>query len=205
MVLFMEDRRSTLVPVPLVAPLWERFFIVSSLVLVATVDVEGTPDIAPKHMAMPLGWESWFCFACSPRHTTYRNSVTVEAFTVGYPGPELIVEASLSASPREPDDSKPALAALDTMPAASVEGVLVAGCQVHLECSLDRVVDGFGENSLVIGRVVAAHAAREAIRSPERDDAELLQDRPLLAYVHPGRFSTIRETDGFPFPAGFSI
>jgi flavin reductase (DIM6/NTAB) family NADH-FMN oxidoreductase RutF len=201
----MEESRPDLVPLPLVAPLWERFFTVASLVLVATVDAEGTPDIAPKHMAMPLGWESWFCFVCSPRHTTYTNTVEAGAFTVGYPGPELLVEASLSASPREQDASKPALAALDTVPATTVAGILVAGCHVHLECELDRVLDGFGENSLVIGRVVAALATREAMRGFERDDAELVQDRPLLAYVHPGRFSTIRETDGFPFPAGFSI
>lgn len=201
----MDDSRRNLVPLPLVAPIWERFFTVAPIVLVATVDADGRPDIAPKHMAMPLGWESWFCFVCSPRHTTHTNTVTVGAFTVGYPGPELLVEASLSASPREPDASKPALAALDTMPATAVEGVLVAGCHVHLECELDRVLEGFGENSLVIGRVVAALVAGEALRSPERDDAELVQDRPLLAYVHPGRFSTVRETDGFPFPAGFSI
>lgn len=190
-------------PLPADAPLWGRFFTVAPLVLVATLDAAGQHDVAPKHMAMPLGWESWFCFVCSPRHTTYGNTVARGCFTVSYPGPGLIVGAGLAASPREPDGSKPALAALDTFPASTVDGVLVAGCPLYLECELDRVLDGFGENSLVIGRVVAAAATEAALRDQDRDDAELVHELGLLAVVHPGRFATIRDTQAFPFPAGF--
>jgi len=176
---------------------------VAPLVLVATRDADGVDDVAPKHMAIPLGWESFFCFVCSPRHATYTNAASRGCFTVSYPGPEATVMASLTASPREPDASKPALAALDTFPASTVDGVLVSGCVLYLECELDRMVDGFGENSLVIGRVVAAAAAQDAVRDPEQDDADLLYARPLLAYLHPGRAATIKETTSFPYPVGF--
>jgi predicted pyridoxine 5'-phosphate oxidase superfamily flavin-nucleotide-binding protein len=54
------------------APIWDRFFRVAPLVLVGTLEEDGSPDLAPKHMAMPRGWENWFCFACSPRHATQR-------------------------------------------------------------------------------------------------------------------------------------
>lgn len=192
-------------PLAVSTPVWERFFLVAPLVLVATVDLAGRHDVAPKHMAMPLGWENWFCFACSPRHTTYTNALETGAFTVGYPGPELVVQAGLAASPREDDATKPALAALDTLPASTVPGVLVAGCSVNLECELDRIVDGFGDGSLVVGRVVAACADPAALRDAESDDADRIRDRPLLAYVHPGRFASIGPTQGFPFPAGFGI
>ena len=192
-----------IVALPVTAPLWTRVFTVAPLVLVATRDEHGVDDIAPKHMAIPLGWDSFFCFVCSPRHTTYANAAARGCFTVSYPGPEATLIAGLAASPREPDASKPALAALDTFAATAVDGVLVAGCVLYLECELDRTVDGFGENSLVIGRVVAAAALADAVRDPERDDADVVYARPLLAYLHPGRAATIKETTSFPYPVGF--
>ena len=75
---------------------------------------------------------------------------------------------------------------------------------LFLECRLERTVDGFGDNSLVIGRVVAAYADPESLRAFERDDAELIRDQPLLAYLYPQHFATIREGQTFPFPRGFS-
>ena len=35
---------------------------------------------------------------------------------------------------------------------------------MYLECELDRIVDGFGVNSLIIGRVVAARVAEDSER-----------------------------------------
>jgi hypothetical protein len=39
-------------------------------------------------------------------------------------------------------------------------------------------------------------------QEPDGDDAELLYRNPPLAYLHPGRFATLKETQAFPFPAG---
>jgi predicted pyridoxine 5'-phosphate oxidase superfamily flavin-nucleotide-binding protein len=36
-------------------PVWERFFTVAPLVLVGTIDEDGTLDMAPKHMVTPMG------------------------------------------------------------------------------------------------------------------------------------------------------
>ena len=71
------------------------------------------------------------------------------------------MEAGLAAGGRLPDGAKPTLAALRTFPASAVDGVLVLGCPLYLECKLERTVDGFGDNSLVVGRVVAAPPARK--------------------------------------------
>jgi hypothetical protein len=65
------------------------------------------------------------------------------------------------------------------------------------------VIDGFGENSLIVGRVVSASAPRAALRGPEVDDADLLRELSLLVYLAPGRFGVVRETYSFPFPADF--
>jgi flavin reductase (DIM6/NTAB) family NADH-FMN oxidoreductase RutF len=183
--------------------LWERVFTVAPLVLVGSKDTDGTYDLAPKHMAMPLGWQSRYGFVCTPRHRTYRNIELHGAFTVSFPRSFQIVQAALAASPREQDGTKPALAALPTFPAQDVDGVLAHGCYAFLECELDRFVE-FDDASLVIGRIIAASAVDEAIRDPDRDDAELLRRVSPLAYLSPSRWAAIEESLSFPFPASFT-
>jgi flavin reductase (DIM6/NTAB) family NADH-FMN oxidoreductase RutF len=185
------------------APIWDRVFLVAPLVLVATKEGEGY-DVAPKHLALPLGWDNYFGFVCSPSHATYRNLEAHPQFTVSFPGADLILETSMAAGARRPDSSKPTLAAVPTLPARAVDGVLVAGCSLYLECELDRVVDGFDENSLVVGRVIAASAPRGALRGHDVDDADLLHELRPLVYLAPGRFGVVDRTHEFPRPVGFS-
>ncbi len=137
--------------------MWQRVFAVAPLVLVGTKEADDY-DFAPKHMAMPLGWEGFYCFVCSPRHATYRNVVEHPQFTVSFPRPEQIVESSLAAGGRLEGGAKPTLAAVPSVPARAVDGRLVEGCSLYLECDLERIVDGFGPNSLIVGRVAAASA-----------------------------------------------
>jgi flavin reductase (DIM6/NTAB) family NADH-FMN oxidoreductase RutF len=153
-------------------------------------------------MAGPMSWGNWFGFVCTPRHHTYSNAVREGVFTVSYPTPEQLLEASLAAAPRYPSEGKPALDVLETVPAEVVSGVLLAGAWLHLECVTERVVDDLGDNSLVIGRIVAASIDEHSLRAPDRDDQDLIQAAPLLAYLHPGRCAAISESRAFPFPAG---
>jgi flavin reductase (DIM6/NTAB) family NADH-FMN oxidoreductase RutF len=181
-------------------PLWERFFTVAPLVLVGTREPDGRYDLAPKHLALPLGWQNFFGFVCTPRHATYFNAWRERAFTVSFPRPGQLVETSLAASARCGDGSKPVVATLATVPARKVNGVLVEGASIQLECELDRIVDGFGDNSLVVGRIVAAYADPAALRDADRAPEDVLAAAPLLAYVSPGRFATIDHALSFPFP-----
>ncbi|HEY7148244.1 MAG TPA: flavin reductase [Gaiellaceae bacterium] len=181
---------------------WQRVFSVAPLVIVGSKDTDGTYDLAPKHMAMPLGWRDGYGFVCTPRHRTYRNIERHGVFTVSFPRSFQIVQAALAATSREPDGTKPALAALPTFLATRVDGVLVHGCYAFLECELDRFVE-IDDASLVIGRIVAAAAVEEAIRDPDRDDAELLRHVAPLAYLSPSRFATVDHSQSFPFPSSF--
>ncbi|MEZ4292488.1 MAG: hypothetical protein R3E53_18875 [Myxococcota bacterium] len=100
---------------------------------------------------------------------------------------------------------KPILTVLPTRPASRVDGVLVEDCSLALsECELHGITDGFGPNSLIVGRIVAAAVDEDYLRISERDEGEQMLEAPLLAYVSPGRHATIRETTRFPFPKGFS-
>ncbi len=198
----MEDATQRAVPVPTDTPIWSRFFTIAPLVLVGTREGDGH-DLAPKHMAMPLGWDNYFCFVCSPDHATQVNAERTGEFTVSFPRPGQIVETSLAAGPREADSSKPSLAGVPTFPAREVDGVLVQDAYLWLECTLDRIIDGFGANTLVIGRVVAASVEEGALRASDSDDADVIREAPLLAYLSPGRFASVSESFSFPFHANF--
>ena len=191
--------------VPISSPIWSQFFVVAPLVLVGTREQNGGHDLAPKHMAMPLGWQNYFCFVCHPSHATQRNAERSGEFTVSFPRPEGIIQASLGAAGRRPDGSKPGLAAIPVFPATRVDGVLVRDAHLWLECELERIIDGFGENTLIVGRVVAAAVDEEALRASDSDDAERIRAHPLLAYLSPGRFAPISESFSFPFPVDFRL
>ena len=199
-----RDNTDGLIPLAVDRPIWDRFFGVFPLVIVSSKEQDGRHNLAPKHLAMPLGWENNYCFVCSPRHTTYHNIRRQGAFTISYPRPTEVLLASLAAAPRCEDQSKPSLLVLPTFPARQVDGVLVEGCYLFLECTLHRIIDGFGPNSLIIGNVVAAMAHEDALRAEDWDEGDQIYHSPLLAYLSPGRFAEIRQSRSFPFPKGFS-
>lgn len=200
----METKRSPdLVTLDASRPIWDQFFWVAPLVLVGTKEGEGY-NLAPKHMAFPLGWDNYFAFVCTPRHETYHSVIATGEFTVTFPRPSQVVLASLTAEPREDGaEPKPMLSAMSTVEASQVDGVFLEDGYLFLECGLDQVVDGFSLNSLIIGRVLAAHVHRDALRSEDRDDQDVIFQSPLLAYLSPGRYATVKESFAFPFPADF--
>jgi flavin reductase (DIM6/NTAB) family NADH-FMN oxidoreductase RutF len=183
-------------------PVWERFFQVSPLVVVGTREPDGRYDLAPKHMAMPLGWGNYFGFVCTPAHATYVNARREGAFTVSFPRPSQVLLTSLAAAPRCDGDAKPSLALLPTFPARTVDGVLIEDAYLYLECETHRIFDEFDENSLVTGRVVETLVSEDAIRRADKDDEQVIFKAPLLAYVAPGRYAEISRTFAFPFHHG---
>jgi flavin reductase (DIM6/NTAB) family NADH-FMN oxidoreductase RutF len=193
-----------LVPLEVDASIWKQVPVVSPLVVVGTREGDGY-NLAVKHMAMPVGWDNYFAFACTPRHATYHNARHTGVFTVSFPRPEQVSYAGLAAAARcDRRGTKPGLAALPTTPAGVVDGVLLAGAYLCLECELDRIVDGFGGGSLVAGRIVAAHVHPEARPPGGAADPDVLEQAPLLVYVSPGRYGVLTESYPFPFPVPFA-
>ena len=182
---------------------FETLYTAAPLVLVGTRDPDGSANLAPKHMAMPLGWSDHFGFVCTPEHGTYRNVERTGVFTVSYPRPEHVLETSLAAAPRDGEGDKPALAAIETVEAESVDAPAVAGAYGVLACEHDRTVGGFGEAGLVAGEVVAKHVHSDAYRSDDAEPEALLRRAPVLAHLYPDRFAEISESRQFPFPEGF--
>ncbi len=199
----MDNKTTRLVRLDTDEPIWERFYTVFPLVVVGTREADGSDDLAPKHLAIPMSWKNHFGFVCTPSHHTYQNIQRGGQFAVSYMRPDQTVLASLAASPRCEDGSKPITQALPTINAEQVNAPLVEGAYLYLECELDQIVDNLGDNSLIIGRIVGVQVAEDALRSSDQDDEDLLMSAPLLAYLYPGRFSTIANTTQLPFPAGF--
>jgi flavin reductase (DIM6/NTAB) family NADH-FMN oxidoreductase RutF len=184
-------------------PIWESFFTVFPLVIVGTREADGSDDLAPKHLAIPMSWQNHFGFVCTPRHNTYQNIQRDKEFAVTYMRPSQTVLASLAASPRCDDGSKPITEAMPTFAAESVKASFVRDGYLFLECELQQIVDNLGDNSLIIGRIVSARVAEDALRTSDRDDEDLVYTSPLLAYLYPGRFAEIKNSNKLPFPAGF--
>ncbi|MGI9203309.1 MAG: flavin reductase family protein [Woeseiaceae bacterium] len=180
-------------------PVWDRCYMVAPLVLVGTRDDDGSLDLAPKHMAMPMGWQNYFGFVCSATHHTYTNIERTGQFTVSYTQPSQILYTSLAASPRYSGGQKTVLQSFATFPAKKIDGEFIEDAYLFLECKHHKTIDGFGENCLITGEVVAAYAHPDYIRSSELDDQELIHQAPLLAYLPPGRFASITRSNAFPF------
>ena len=181
-------------------PVWEQFFTVAPLVLIGTRDEDGALDLAPKHMVTPMGWQNYFGFVCTPRHSTCRNIERTGVFTVSYPKPSQVLTTSLAASPRCEHGEKPVISYLPTFPATEIDGEFVRDGYLFFECRHYKTVGGFGENCLITGEIIAAYADDDFLRHSEADDQETIHDAPLFAYLAPGRFSTIDRSNAFPFP-----
>jgi flavin reductase (DIM6/NTAB) family NADH-FMN oxidoreductase RutF len=199
----MNDNYDDLVTISGKDPVWEKFFTVYPLVIIGTREAGGEYNLAPKHLAIPLSWQNHFGFVCTPTHRTYHNIREQGEFTVSYPRPEQIVFTSLTASPRCEDDHKPIVDVLPTFKANEVDSLFIKDAYLYLECKLDRIIDGFGKNSLITGTISRAHASKSAMRHSDRDDNDVIHSNPLLAYIYPGRFTIIEDTQTLPFPDGF--
>ena len=199
----MGERAPALIPLDTGSSIWERFFTVFPLVVVGTVEEDGAVDLAPKHLAMPMSWQNHYGFVCTPRHRTYHNAKRTGEFTVTYARPSQVVLASLAASPRCDDGSKPISQALPTMPAETIDGAFLEDGYLFLECRLAQIYDDFGVNSLITGEIVAARVAEDALRHGDEDDQDLIHQAPLVSYLYPGRFAEISASQQLPFPMGF--
>ncbi|WP_239540655.1 flavin reductase family protein [Spongiivirga citrea] len=200
----MNDNNS-FIPLDVSNSIWEHFFTVAPLVVVGTKEGDGY-DMAPKHMAMPIGFENYFGFVCTPDHSTYTNIKLHKEFSVSFPFPDQLVLTSLSALPRVKGISKfdQIISTLPSKKANTIDTLLVAEAYLHLECKLYKIIDGFGSNSIITGSIIAANVHTDYLKISEKEEQEQLKSNPLLAYIANGRYAVISETFNFPFPKGFN-
>lgn len=185
-------------------PIWDQVFTVAPLVVIGTKEGENY-NLAPKHMATPIGLGNYFGFVCTARHHTYHNIKKHKYFAVSFPLPDQVTITSLSASSRDRDfsESKRIIEALPTIKAETMDALLLTNSYLYLECELFKIIDGFDQNSIITGKIITAYAEKDYIRISELDEQEQIKNNPLLAYIANGRFATISQTFNFPFPKDF--
>ena len=185
-------------------PIWDHFFTVAPLIIVGTKEGNGY-DMAPKHMATPLGPSNYFGFLCTPKHSTYHNIKEKKEFSVSFPIPDQVLLASLGASPRNPDleKSEQIVASLPTVKATTIDALFIQYSYLYLECELFKIIDGFDDHSFITGKIKTAFVHKDYLRLSEMDEQGQINEFPLLAYLPPGRFASIAQTYNFPFPKGF--
>ena len=166
------------VPIPTDLPVWGRFFTVAPLVLVATRESRRPPRHRAEAHGDAAGLAELLLLRVQPppRHPAeHRGNARVHgqlsARGADRPGQH-------GGRAARADDSKPSLAALATLPATAVDGVLVEDSYLWLECRLERIIDGFGDNSLIIGSIVAAALDERALRHSDSDDSDVIHASP---------------------------
>lgn len=201
----MADQESKMIELDSDQDVWSQLYTVYSLVVIGSKEADGSYNFAPKHMAMPLGFSNHFGFMGTPRKSTYRNVQREGEFTVSYPRPGQLVVSSLAATRREDDESKPVIDQIPTVPAQVIDGKFLKDSYYQLECKLTECLGKFGEWEIVAGEIVAARVHEDISRKQgkEMDEGKMIFDSPLLAYLHPNRFSVIKESNAFPFPKEF--
>lgn len=194
---------SGIVNIKIDSTFWERFFLPFPLVVVGSKEGDKY-DLAPKHMAIPLSWENHYGFVCTESHSTYQNIKSHGFFTVSYPKVEQLALTSLTASQRSDEDrDKMILDHIDCIPAEKIDGVFLKDSFLMLECELYKIIDDFGINSLITGRIIHARIDENYLREEDRNEQIQIYDHPVLSYIHPGRYTAIKDTAVFPFPKDF--
>ena len=128
------------------------------VVLIATVDEVGNPDVMPAGWAMVASHDPPL-FAISVGHTRYTHKLirSQKEFVVAFPGAGLreAIEYTGSCSGRDVED-KFKRSGLKPLRARRVCPPLLSGCAVNLECKLEGELEA-GDHTVFLGKVVAAH------------------------------------------------
>jgi len=171
----------------------------SAVALITTVSPSGVVNVAPKTQVMPVGRHNYWGFACCKQHHTYTNVVEQGEFVVNMPGLELIGKISDASQEFPEGTDELAAIGLCRFPSLQVRVPSITECGVHIECVRHTVLDAFGGDSLIIGRVVAARVDSELMLAPQHT----MSKKPLLVYVHPNHYTIIRDFAPFAFPPNY--
>jgi flavin reductase (DIM6/NTAB) family NADH-FMN oxidoreductase RutF/uncharacterized protein YciI len=133
---------------------WHPSVLPGQIVLVSTVDGEGTPNFAPKSWVMMAAFDGpRLAFGCDTNHRTCANILETGEFVVNVPAEALAEEIWDTANRHGAERLDATRFTLRS--AQMVAPPLLEECSAHLECRLDDV-KRYGAEVVIFGRVVAA-------------------------------------------------
>jgi flavin reductase (DIM6/NTAB) family NADH-FMN oxidoreductase RutF len=132
---------------------WSPCPLVGQIVLVTTLNADGTSNIAPKSWISMMAFDPpLMALGCNLRHWTAQNILARHEFVVNVPGVDLaqtIWDCHQLPHPRPVEAT-----GLTPIPALKVCPPRVEECKAHLECVLDNRLL-YGEEVILLGRIVA--------------------------------------------------
>jgi len=169
----------------------ERNFIVRPVVLITTVNREGTPNVAVKTNFMTVSSMTYYAFCCSLEHHTYRNIMETGEFVINVPTEDIISEvlkaAMITEKPCPAGLNEIERAGLTPIPSEKVRPPRVKECGAHYECLLD-----WYRGDLIVGKVVAVSVDKSLMNRT---------DKRKFIVIGVGRtdsYGTISETKKWP-------
>jgi flavin reductase (DIM6/NTAB) family NADH-FMN oxidoreductase RutF len=138
---------------------WHPSPLLGQVVLVTTLNENGTSNIAPKSWISMMAFKpSILALGCNLKHWTAQNILARGEFVVNVPGAELAETAWKS---HELPHPRPVEAAgLTPLPAQKVKPPRIVECKAHLECVLDKHLN-YGDEVILLGQIAAVSADRE--------------------------------------------
>lgn len=141
---------------------WHPSPIAGQIVLISTIDSEGTVDVAPKSWITMISFNPpSLVIGCNRKHTTAMNIAEVHEFVVNVPGEDLVHE--IYHMPAVPSPRSPESLGLSTLESLSVKPPSIAECFAHLECKLIKIEElGEEDEVLIFGEIVKSRIDAEA-------------------------------------------
>jgi flavin reductase (DIM6/NTAB) family NADH-FMN oxidoreductase RutF len=164
--------------------MWHPSPLLGQVVLVTTLNEDGTSNIAPKSWISMMAFEPpVLAIGCNLKHWTAQNILWRKEFVVNVPGSEL---AETSWKCHDLPHPRPVeVVGLTSVPAQKVKPPRIEECKAHLECILDKHLN-YGDEVILLGKIVSVSADRE-VREAE-NPYEYLK---LFAYLENETYGVI--------------
>ena len=158
------------------------------MVLVTTVNKDGSSNVAPKNWISYMAFgPSIIALGCSTKHWTAKNILRSKEFVVNIPGADLvdkIWEAGYLDHPR-PVESL----GLTPISSLKVRPPRIEECRAHLECVLDKHFS-YADEIIILGRIVATSIDKSALEA--KDPYEYLR---MPVFLEDGTFGTVTRAE----------
>jgi flavin reductase (DIM6/NTAB) family NADH-FMN oxidoreductase RutF len=163
---------------------WRPSALLGQIVLVTTLNADGTSNVAPKSWISMMAFEPpILALGCNVRHWTGRNILERREFVVNVPGADLAEKVWRVAELPHP---RPVEAAgLTPIPALKVRPPRVEECRAHLECVLDQHL-AYDQELALFGRIRAVSVDAAALGA--EDPYAYLR---LFAFLEDGTYGVI--------------
>jgi flavin reductase (DIM6/NTAB) family NADH-FMN oxidoreductase RutF len=164
----------------------QRNFVVLPVILVTTVNKQGTPNASVKTNFMTVSSMRRYAFSCSPQHHTYQNIIETGQFVINVPTEDIVAKvlkaAMITEKPCPPHVNEIEEARLTPFPSEKVIPPGIKECIAHYECLLDWCKD-----NIIVGKVVAVSVDKTLIDGTDKRKPIVIGGQGLDGYTTVGK------------------